>query len=93
MIGATTPGCVLAIATLVRLRDISSFSITDIKPVFTRVPCANNPSKKDSSTILLEMILKIAQLRKSYKTIAAAQQGLANFCQVEQAHTAELMED
>jgi len=29
----------------------------------------------------------------SYKTIAAAQQGLANFCQVEQAHTAELMED
>ena len=60
MIRATTPGCVLAIATLVRLRDISSFSTTDIKPVFTRVPCANNPSKKNRSTILLETILKIA---------------------------------
>jgi len=29
----------------------------------------------------------------SYKTIAAAQQGLANFCQEQQAHGAKLMED
>ena len=38
-------------------------------------------------------IRKKVGYKGSYKTIAAAQQGLANFCQEEQAHGAELMED
>jgi len=59
----------------------------------TRSTVSRNIAFANGSYSWRKTIRKKVGYKGSYKTIAAAQQGLANFCQVEQAHTAELMED
>ena len=59
----------------------------------TRSTVSRNIAFANGSYSWRKTIRKKVGYKGSYKTIAAAQQGLANFCQVEQAHTAELMQD